>query len=144
MGLYQPAVDGRFGHGVGQRSYEFIFDGMYLVVKHASVRLPQEKSPEGDHHRELAIYSFDRERQKIVLREFIVEGYVLRYVCEVDPKRFVCTSESIESGSEMRARLTIDVPDAYHFDEIFELAPAGQDLTPYFNIRWTRIPDLSN
>lgn len=143
-GSWEAGIDGRLGQGVGRRRYEFIFDGLYLVSRHASVRLPQEKSPKGDYHRELAIYSFDRERGIIVLREFIVEGYVLRYTCQVEPKRFVCTTENVESGPGMRARLTVEIKDRYRFEEIFELASPGEELELYFTNRWTRIPDLSD
>jgi hypothetical protein len=106
------------------------------------VRLPQEKSPAGDHHRELAVYSYDRERGTIVLREFMLEGYVLRSTCETEPRRFVCTAESIESGPGMQARLTVEISDAYSFDETFELASPGEELQVYFTNTWTRVPDL--
>jgi hypothetical protein len=141
-GTWEAGIDGRLGQGVGRRSYEFIFDGMYLVSRHASVRLPQELSPEGDHHRELAVYSYDRERGTIVLREFIVEGYVLRSTCETEPRRFVCTAEAIESGPGMRSRLTVEISDPYRFEEIFELASPGEELRVYFTNSWTRVPDL--
>lgn len=141
-GTWDAAIEGRLGQGVGRRSYEFIMDGLYLVSRHASIRLPQEKSPAGDHHRELAVYSYDRERGKIILREFIVEGYVIRSVCETEPKRFVCTAEEIESGSGIQSRLTIEISDPYRFEETFELAWPGDQLQVYFTNTWTRIPDL--
>jgi hypothetical protein len=143
-GSWKGAIDGRLGQGVGKRRYEFLFGGLYLVARHTSVRPPQEKSPSGDHHRELAVYSFDRERKTIVLREFIGEGYVLRYACDVTPTRLVCTTENVESGSGMKARLTIEVADRFRFRETFELASAGQELEVYFTNAWTRIPDLAD
>ena len=143
-GTWEGAIDGRLGQGAGRRRYEFILDGLYLLSRHASVRLPQEKSPVGDDHRELAIYSFDRERGTIVLRQFVVEGFVLRYACEVEPRRFVCTSESVENGTGMRARLTVEISNRYRFEEVFELASAGQELEVFFTNRWTRIPDLAD
>lgn len=143
-GSWRGAIDGRLGQGVGKRRYEFIFDGLYLVSRHTSVRPPQEKSPSGDHHRELAVYSFDRERKTIVLREFISEGYVLRYACDVTPTQLLCTTENVESGSGMKARLTIEVADRYRFRETFELASRGQELKVYFTNEWTRIPDLAD
>ena len=143
-GTWEAAIDGRLGKGVGLRRYEFIFDGLYLVSRHASVRPPQEKSPEGDHHRELGVYSYDRERGKIILREFFEEGYVLRSVCETEPMRFVCTGEEIESGPGMRSRLTIEIADSHRFDEIFELGWPGKELQVYFTNTWTRIPDLES
>lgn len=143
-GTWEGSIDGRLGQGVGRRRYEFIFDGLYLVSRHASVRLPQQKSLEGDYHRELAIYSFDRERRLIVLREFIVEGYVLRYACQGEPRRFVCVSERVEGGSGFRARLTVEIMNRYRFQETFELASPGEELEVYFSNEWTRIPDLAD
>lgn len=141
-GTWAGAIDGRLGQGTGRRSYEFIFDGLYLVSKHASVRPPQDESPAGDHHRELAVYSYDRARDMIILREFMLEGFVLNSSCKTEPKRFVCTAEIIESGPGMQARLTIEIRDPYHFKETFELASPGDELQVYFTNTWARIPDL--
>lgn len=144
VGTWEAGIEGRLGQGVGHRRYEFIFDGVFLVSRHASVRLPQEKSPQGDYHRELAVYSFDRERGLVVLREFIVEGHVLRYTCQVEPGKFVCTSEEVENGPGMRARLTVEIKDRYRFVEVFELAGPGEELKLYFTNQWTRVPDLAD
>lgn len=141
-GSWDGSIDGVLGRGVGRRTYEFIFDDLYLVSRHASVRLPQDQSPEGDHHREFGVYSYDRERGMLVLREFMVEGYVLRSTCETGPMRFVCTAEEVESGSGIRARLTIEISDAFHFTEIYELAMPGKPLRRYLTNAWTRVPDL--
>ena len=141
-GTWEGAIDGPLGRGRGVRRYELVLDDSYVVMRHASVRPPQEKSPKGDYHRELAVYSFDRERGSIVLREFMVEGYVTRYVCEVEPKRFVCTSESVESGPGLRARLTVELEDRYAFTETFELGWPGKEMQRLFTNEWTRAPDL--
>ena len=140
-GHCEGAIDGILGQGTARRSYELILDGKYVLMRHASVRLPQEKSPKGDYHRELTVYSLDSERETIVMRAFIVEGYVLRYTCEVEPKRFVCNTESVEGGTGMQARVTIEITDGYRFDEIFELASPGQELKVFFTNSWTRVPD---
>ena len=143
-GTWQGAIDGILGQGEGRRRYEFILDGRYLVSRHASVRLPQEKSPEGDYHRDMAVFSYDRGRGSIVQREFMVEGYVIRSECQVEPKRFVCTSEDVENGSGIRARLTVEIADRYRFQEVYELAFPGREMKLYFTIQWTRIPDLAD
>ena len=49
----------------------------------------------------------------MILREFMIEGVVTLCVCEMEPKRFVCTSESVESGPGIRSRLTIDIADRW-------------------------------
>lgn len=42
----------------------------------------------------------------------------------------------------MRARLTFELANAHHFEEIFELASPGEELLVYFTDTWTRVPDL--
>lgn len=143
-GTWEAAIDGKLGTGKGIRRYDFILEDLYFHARHASVRMPQEKSPKGDYHRELSVYSFDRQRGTIVLRQFVVEGYVLRYTCAVEPRSFVCTSESIESGPGQRARLTIRLTDRYRFEEIFELASPGGELEVFFTNTWVRLPDLAD
>ncbi len=127
-GTWEGEIDGRLGEGQGIRRYDRVLNGVYLYMRHASLRQPQEKSPKGDYHHELAVYSYDRERETVVLREFYGEGYAVRSTCAVEPKRVVCTSESVESGSGMRARLTLKIGDRYRFEEVFELAAPGEEL----------------
>ncbi len=142
IGTWEGAVDGRLGTGRGLRRYERIIGGKYVMMRHSSVRPPQEKSPKGDQHEELAVFSFDDERGKMMLREFMIEGVVTLCVCEMEPQRFVCTSESVESGPGIRSRLTIDIADRYRFVETYQLAFPGKELAHYFTIEWTRVPEL--
>ena len=141
-GTWEGSIDGRLGQGTGRRHYQFILAGKFLLVRHSSVRLPQEKSPRGDDHRELGVFSFDSERATIVFRQFLVEGFVARYTCDMEPKRFVCTSESVESGDGLRARETVEIEDRYRFVETFELASPGEELEVFFTNRWARVPAL--
>lgn len=143
-GRWEGAIDGRLGQGKGVRSFSFILDGNFVLLRHASVRLPQEKSPQGDYHRELGLFSFDRERGKLVYREFLVEGYVNRYICDVESMRLLCTTESMENGPGMKARYTLKISDRYRFEEIFELASTGEELQVYFTNQWTRVAKLDD
>ncbi len=142
VGNWKGRLDDRFGQGSGQRKYELIFDDQFLIGWHTSVRLPQELSPDGDFHQELSIYSYDADRSAVVLRQFIIEGFVLRFSCDSQPMRFVCASEDIENGPEMRARLTIDFENDYRFLETFELAGPGEELQPFTEVTFTRVPSL--
>lgn len=142
-GYWEGAIDGKLGTGVGVRTYELILEEQFLMWRHESVREPQEKSPKGDYHRELGVFSYDSERKKIVLREFFVEGVVTRSVCDTEDARLVCVAERVESGPGIRSRLTLRIHDPYSFDEIFELAfPGDEELEIYFTNRWTRRPLL--
>jgi hypothetical protein len=143
-GTWEAKIDGRLGQGTGYRQYEFIFDDQFLVGRHASIRLPQELSPKGDYHRELSVYSFDSERDTIVLRQFIVEGYVLQFTCEKKPMRFDCVTEHIENGSGISARMTVEFESPYRFSETFELTESGKESQIYFTNTWTRVPSLED
>jgi hypothetical protein len=143
-GTWEGEIGGGLGVGSGLRSYEFVLDGVFLLVRQASVRLPQPESPTGDHHRELGVYSYDAERGTLVYRQFIVEGYVLEYACSDDAyeRRLVCTTERVENGSGMRARETIHLTSDHEFEETFELASPDGELELLFTNRWRRVPRL--
>ncbi len=140
VGSWEGEITGKLGTGRAFRHYEMSFRDRYLVGRHRSVRLPQEKSPEGDQHEELAVFSYDSERRTIVLREFMSEGVVVRSTCETTGMKVVCISEAVESGPGIRARLTLEIEDRYRFTEIYELAFPGRELEHYFTNHWTRSP----
>jgi hypothetical protein len=141
-GDWHGDISGKLGTGTGVRHYELILDGKYLLSRHASVRVPQEKSPEGDHHRELAVWSYDSARETLVLREFMVEGFILQSVCNVAGNTIQCEAEEVESGPGWQARLELEIKSPYELIERFWLAEPGQELEQYFENRWTRIPKL--
>ena len=143
VGSWEGQIDGKLGTGKGIRRYDFILGDRYLMARHSSVRLPQEKSPQGDQHEEIGIFSFDSERQTIVFRAFMIEGFVNRYTCDTEPAKIVCVTESVESGPGTRVRLKIEIADRYSFVEHCEIAWPGRDLEPYFTVRWTRAPTLA-
>ena len=142
VGSWEGTIEGSLGTGTGVRDYELILDDQFLLWRHASVRLPQPSSPEGDHHRELGVFSYDTERERLILREFMVEGVVDRYVCELEDRRIDCVAEHVESGPGISARLTLDIHDAYRFDERFELMLPGNERPIVFTNRWSRVPKL--
>ena len=141
-GTWEGKIEGILGQGEAVRRYERILDGKFLMSRHASVRAPQPKSPKGDYHRELTVFSFDSQRGKWVHREFMVEGYVVRSLCETDANQVVCTSEEVESGPGIQARLTLEIADRFRFREVYELAFPGREMKVFFTNDWHRVPDL--
>ena len=137
---WEGAIDGKPGTGLGVRRYEFLATDRFLVARHRSVRLPQEKSPAGDEHEELAVFSIDENRQALVLREFMGEGIVVRSVCEIDANTVVCTSEAVENGPGIRALLKLEIVDRFRFTETYAIGWPGRELEPYFTNQWTRSP----
>ena len=142
-GTWEGAIDGKLGKGKGLRRYEFIVGGKYLMSRHSSVRMPQEKSPGGDQHENLGVFSFDRERKTLVYRQFMIEDVVVRYTCDAMANKLVCTSEAVESGPGMRARLTLEISNRYRFVEAYEIGWPGKELELYFTNTWTRTPTVS-
>ena len=145
VGEWEGTISGPLGEGSGVRVYESILDDTYLTFRHSSVRVPQPESPLGDRHREVAIISYDTERNAVIYRQFVVEGFVLQYTCALqggDALGMVCESESVENGAGMRARLTIQARDEFAFDETFDLAEPGQELERLFTNRWVRRPSI--
>jgi len=140
VGSWQGEIEGSLGTGRGVRRYELIMGERFLLVRHRSVRLPQEKSPRGDEHQELNLFSYDRERKTIVYREFFGEGVVVRSPCRVDGSKVVCVSEAVENGAGIRARLTLEITDRYRFTETYELLLPNQKSGHSFTNRWTRSP----
>ena len=63
---------------------------------------------------------------------------------ETETEGFVCTSESVESGEGMRARLSVSFSNPYHFSEVFELASPGEELEIFFTNEWTKVPDFAD
>ena len=146
VGSWEGEVAGELGVGRAIREYEVVLDGQFLLSRHASVRLPQEESPAGDHHRELGVFSYDQQRSTIMYRQFVVEGYVNRYTCALHGgglHGFTCVTEAVENGPELRGRWTVTAENEFVFDEEFELAEPGEDFTLLFTNRWVRRPALN-
>ena len=133
---------GAAGIGRGERTYEWIMNGKYLFQKNRSVFEPQEKNPGGEAHEDWAFFSFDKPRNKIVLREFHNEGFVNRYILDElskDGKTVTFVSEQIENGSPgMKARCVFTAIDQDEFTETFELAMAGGEFKRLLANRWKR------
>jgi len=56
--------------------FKSIMNGTYIEIINDSKFTPTEKIPEGEHHIDKGIISFDKIRELIVLRQFNIEGYV--------------------------------------------------------------------
>ena len=89
-------------------------------------------------------FSYDKNRQKNVLREFHVEGYVNQYVLEAwDPERgkIVFRTEAIENiPPGWQARTTYEILGENAFRETFDLAGPGQEMSCFITIEFERVP----
>jgi hypothetical protein len=142
IGQWEGTAEGRPGKGTVRRAYTRALNGQFIRVLNRSEYPAQEKNPKGEVHEDEGFISVDRARQKLVLRQFHVEGFVNQYVEEPDatPGRVVFSTESIENippGWRARETYVLHGPD--EFEEIFELAESGKPFEVYSRSRLQRV-----
>jgi hypothetical protein len=140
VGAWDGDVQGRPGKGQSAREYRFVLDNRYLEVRNKSTYPAQPGNPKGEVHEDWGFISCDRGRNRLVLRQFHVEGFVNQYVSEpVSDGILRFTSEAIENipaGYRARESYTVTGPDS--FVERFELAEPGKDFEIYSETRFRR------
>jgi hypothetical protein len=143
IGRWQGTTEGQPGTGTVEREYSPILNSRYVHLRNRSVYPPQERNPKGEHHEDIAIFSVDRARQRLVLRQFHVEGFVNQYVQDESSTAatVVFVTESIENiPSGWRARETYRLIGPDEFEEVFELSPPGKPFELYSRARLKRVP----
>ena len=140
VGQWQGVSAGDPGEGRTERQYEFLYDGKFLQVNSTSTYPPQEKNKKGEVHHEIELFSYDKQRKKIILRQFTSEGFVNQYVQEsADANKIVFVTESIENITPgWRGRESYTIVSKDEMTERFELAAPGKDFELYLEIRLTR------
>jgi hypothetical protein len=142
IGRWEGTSEGQPGKATVQREYRRTLNSRFIHARNRSEYPPQEKNPKGEIHEDEGWFSFDRARQRIVLRQFHVEGFVNQYVQNADSAalRLVFTTESIENiPAGFRARETYIVHGPDEFEEVFELAEPGKQFELYSRSRLTRV-----
>jgi hypothetical protein len=143
IGEWRGVGEGDPGTSGSERSIDSFLDGRYIRAQGRSVYPRQEKNPTGEIHAELDLWSFDRARSIIVLRQFDTLGFVGTYVLDKSASasdRWVLVDESLENVPQgWKARYTIvrKSDDEYH--EQLELDPDGKGFKPYVTNRFLRI-----
>ena len=132
VGSWEGTGQGQSGVSKIETEFKFVLSDNYLQVTNKAVFEPQEKNPEGEVHEDLGLISYDSSREKFVLRQFHVEGFVNQYVLDSlssDGKVLVFVTESIENiPPGWRARLTYTVENEDELSSIFELAAPEKDF----------------
>lgn len=138
VGVWKGIGGGEPGTGEYERSYQFILNKKFLKVENKSTYPPTDKNSLGEVHQDIGYISYDKLRQKFVLRQFHVEGFVNQYFLDSispDQKMMVFVSEAIENiPVGWRARETYQVMNENEFTETFELAPPNQDFAVYTKV----------
>ncbi len=141
VGTWQGKNTGQAGDGTSERTYRFEFDGTFLAVRNRAVYPPQAKNAKGEVHQDLGVFSYDKTRKKLVLRQFHSEGFVNQYVGEVasDGTTLVFETEAIENiPTGWRARETYRFAGPDDVVEVFELAAPGKPFELYSECRLHR------
>ena len=135
IGKWEGMGKGQSGEATVEREYQFVLNGKFLQAKNKSVYKPQEKNPKGEVHEHWDLFSYDRQRQTFVLRQFHLEGFVSQYALDslsTDGKSLIFITESIENiPSGWRAKETYKILGNDEFHEIFELAAPGKEFEIY-------------
>lgn len=142
VGRWEGTSEGQPGKGTLRREYDRVLGGRFVRVRNRSEYPVQAQNPKGEVHEDEGYLSFDRARKRLVLRQFHVEGFVNQYVQDEasPPGRVVFTSEAIENipaGWRARETYVVQGPDA--FEEIFELAEAGEAFKIYSRAQLRRV-----
>ncbi|MBI2284478.1 MAG: hypothetical protein HYU71_12270 [Bacteroidetes bacterium] len=136
LGKWKGAGKG-FGndHSTITSGFTLMMDGRYLEVQNESRFEPTAKNPEGEHHLDRGIISFDKSRKTIVFRQFHSEGFVNQYILNEalsSDSVLVFETESIENfipGG--RARWTIKKISETEIETIFDLSLPNKGYTCY-------------
>jgi hypothetical protein len=142
VGEWEGTSEGKPGSGVAQRGYSRVLGGRYIEVRNTTTYPPQPKNPKGETHQDVGFFSFDRGRNRLVLRQFHIEGFVNQYVAEPgnSADRLVFTTEAIENiPAGWRARETYTRIGPDEIEERFELAEPGKDFELYSHTRLKRV-----
>jgi hypothetical protein len=150
IGKWEGTSEGQPGRGTVRREYSRVLNGRFIRVQNRSEYPAQEKNPKGEIHEDEGFYSFDKARQRLVFRQFHIEGFVTTYVEDGEPAlslvegpsatKIVFISESIENvPAGFRARETYVARGADAFEEAFEMAEPGKPFAVYSRTRLTRI-----
>jgi hypothetical protein len=143
IGDWSGKGEGEPGTSTSERHAREILDDRFLRVDGRSVYPKQERNPEGEIHAEMDIWSHDRARKAIVLRQFDTLGFVTTYVLDQAAStadRWVLNAEHLENVPQgWRARYLYTRKSQTEYEETLELDTDGKGFKPYVTNRFTRI-----
>ena len=143
IGDWTGAASGHAGGGTVTRKYSFIMGERFVQEINTSRYPPQEKNKAGEVHEHLGVFSYDKERKLIVLRQFHVEGFVNTYHqagSSEGAATLVFDSEAFENFSNLwKARESYEFLSDDEFIETFELSAPGKPFEVYSRNHFRRV-----
>jgi hypothetical protein len=142
VGEWSGESDGQPGNGTVVRTYRFVLGDKFLHEQNISTYPPQPKNEKGEVHEHWSLFSHDKARHTLVLRQFHQEGFVNQYAMLAGSPQgtVVFESEALENvGPRWKARETYQVVSPDEFVETFELASGGGAYEVYSKARFRRV-----
>ncbi|UCE17073.1 MAG: hypothetical protein JSV84_09185 [Gemmatimonadota bacterium] len=112
-------------------TYEFVLQDKFIRSRTRAEFETKEGKEKGEVHEDVGFFSYDSDRDKIMFRKFLSEGFVNTYVLEpIEPggRKLIFKSESTESAGGMLARLTIEFVSGDEYKMLLDLAFPGKDF----------------
>lgn len=142
-GEWTGTAEGEPGLGTVHRTYQFVLNHRFLHERNVSAYAPRAEGQTGELHEHWSMISYDRQRQRLVLRQFHQEGFVNQYVLDEEASadgRLDFVSEALENlDNRWRALETYEAASENAFTETFELAPPGGAFSVYSKTSFTRV-----
>jgi hypothetical protein len=142
VGEWQGTASGEAGSGSVTRRYAKVLGGRFIQESNTTTYPPQEKNKAGEVHEHWGMFSYDKGRKTLVLRQFHTEGFVNTYRQSSQPgvEKLVFESENFENFSNSwKARETYEFAGEDQFVETFELAPPGKPFQVYSRSELKRV-----
>jgi hypothetical protein len=140
-GNWTGVGEGQPGRSASFRRAESIHNGRFIRVEARSEYPPQGENPTGEVHTSTDVWSYDRRRNLLVMRQFDSLGFVLTYVQDRAAStdgRLVLVSEQLENvPARWRTRYTYEHESADAYHELFEL-DSGHGYQRYVSSRFRR------
>lgn len=143
VGEWRGIASGQAGSGEVVRRYAKVMGGRFIQETNTSTYPPQEKNKKGEVHEHSGMFSYDRQRKALMLRQFHIEGFVNTYkqVSDGSAAKLVFESEAFENfNNAWKARETYEFDGNDRFVETFELAPPGKEFQVYSRTELKRAP----
>jgi len=141
IGEWTGESEGEPGKGTVSRTYRFVLKDRFIHEQNVSTYPPQPKNEKGEVHEHWSLFSYDRARRTLVLRQFHQEGFVNQYALQPAgaPGPIVFETEALENvPAGWKARETYRVVSPDEFVETFEIAADGRTFSVYSQTRFRR------
>lgn len=145
IGEWTGVSSGEPGDGEVTRSYRYVMNKRYIQETNISRYPAQPKNKGGEVHEHVSMFSHDKARKLIVLRQFHVEGFVNTFRQALPAEgvegraTLVFDSEAFENlSSSWQARESYEFLSDDEFIEVFELAPPGKPFSVYSRSHFKR------